>query len=143
MALDNIKSYMIGVVLGIAIIMSGVFMIGKFSTSSTTTLDPTGDIAEFNRTLALSENITNSVNNLDSSLIEPEKAGTLGWIDGLFKSAFGGIKAVKNTMGFVGTATTDSARVFGIEEALPIIAVILLVITIIILIALYEAITRQ
>jgi len=142
MALDGIKTYIIGVILGIAVIMSGVFMIGSLSTSDTT-LDSTGDIQQFNSTLALSQNITSGVNNIESGIRAPEKAGALGWIDAFFKTAFGGLSTIKNTMGFVGTAATESAGFFHIGGIIPILNVVLLVIVIIMAIAIYEAITRQ
>ncbi len=142
MALDGIKGYMVGVILGIAVIVSGIFMIGSYA-SSDPSLDSKSDIQQFNRTLALSQNITNSVNTMESSLATTEKSGVLGWINSLFVSAFNGLKTVKTSTAFVGVAAEESADVFGVTEVKPILAIVLLVITIIILIAIYEAITRQ
>ena len=141
MALDNLKAIMVGTVLGIAIILCGVFIIGKFY-SSDTSLDSAGQIDEFNHTLALSQNITVAVQSMDNS-ISSNEGGAFGWIDALFKSSFTGLRTVKTSMEFTGVAAKESAKIFGIEEAIPIIAVILLIVTIIILIAIYEAITRQ
>lgn len=143
MALDNIKTYMVGIILGIVIIMSGVFMIGSLY-SADTSLDAAGDIARFNDTLALSTEINSSVNSMTESInIDSEKVGALGWINALFGSAFEGLRTLKSTMSFVAVAGTESAGIFGITELNPIISVIMLVISIIILIAIYEAITRQ
>lgn len=144
MALDNIKTYIIGVILGIAIILSGVFMIGSLSASDTS-LDTKGDIQQFNRTLALSQNITTGVNNIENQIddVSSTESGALGWINALFVSAFNGLKTIKDSMSFVGVAAEESADVFGVSGIKPILAVVLLVITIIILIAIYEAITRQ
>jgi uncharacterized Tic20 family protein len=141
MALDNLKNYIIGIILAIALILCGVFLVSSFS-SNDSSIDTQGDIQQFNRTLALSQNITTSVDSMNEAL-DVENAGALGWIDAIFRSTFSGLKATKQSTEFVGVATKESAKFFGIERVLPIISVILLIVAIIILIAIYEAITRQ
>jgi hypothetical protein len=138
MGLQDIKGYMIGILLGIVVLTSGILMFGKLTTVDVT-LDSNNDLGKFNKTLALSQNITTAVNALD---VPSEKAGVLGWIDTLVHTAFNGMKAIKGSMSFVGVAATESAGVFGLTEINPIIVLITLVVVIIIGIAIYEAIMR-
>ena len=142
MALDSIKGYVIGVILGIAVILGGVFMIGSFITGDPS-IDTSSEVQNFTSTLNKSYEVTTAVNQMDSELTAPEDTGALGWINVLFSSAFNGLKAIGSSMGFVTVAAEDSARMFGMGSLIPIISVVMLVVTVIILIGIYEAITRQ
>jgi hypothetical protein len=138
MGLNDIKGYMIGILLGIVVLTSGILMFGKLSATDVT-LDSNNDLGKFNKTLALSQNITTAVEGLD---VTSEKPGVLGWIDTLVHTAFNSMKAIKGSMSFVGVAATESAGVFGLTEINPIIVLITLVVVIIIGIAIYEAVMR-
>ena len=140
--LENIKSYMIGIVVFIVIITSGVFIIGTFSVSDPT-LDNHNDIGQFNNTLNKANEITLTVNSMDQSIkdvSEENTGGLLGWLNVLVGTAFKGLKAIGSSLGFVSTAATESASFFGVPTF--IVTLCLLIITIIIVFAIWSAIMR-
>lgn len=141
MGLEAIKEYMIGIILMIVIVTSGVIVMTSFS-SKDSSIDNTNQVGYFNSTLNKANNITNSVEELQGSVedITAEKVGVLGWINALVGSVFGGIKTLLITLGFMNTASTESANMFSIPPS--IVALLVLITVLIVLFALYEAIMR-
>lgn len=141
MGLEAIKGYMIGIILMIVIVTSGVIVMTSFS-SKDSSIDNTNQVGYFNSTLNKANNITNSVEELQGSVedITAEKVGVLGWINALVGSVFGGIKTLLITLGFMNTAATESANMFSIPPS--IVALLVLITVLIVLFALYEAIMR-
>ncbi len=140
MALDDLKGYMIGVVLFILVIASGTFMIGSFFNADNS-LDPTGQVSTFNSSLNAASEMTTAVNSVDTSIRSAgNSTGALGWLDVLIGTTYNGLKAVGGTMEFVGKAGGEAADQFFIPGY--VIGIISLIATIIIIFAIWSAITK-
>jgi hypothetical protein len=141
MGLDNIQNYMIGIILMIVIVTSGVLIMGDF-TIIDTTLDDTNEIGTFSRTLNKSAEITESVGNIETSIdrVTTENTGVLGWLNALVGSVFNGLKAVGGTLSFMDVAAAETGEIFGIPSE--ILGLIMLITIIIIGFAIYSAIMR-
>lgn len=138
MGLENIQNYMIGIVVMIVIVTSGVLILGDF-TAIDSTLDNTNQVGQFNQTLAKADEITTSVTEIENSIKSVDK-GVLGWLDALVGSVFNGLQAVGNTLSFMDSAAHETGDIFGIPSE--IIGLIILITIIIIGFAIYSAIMR-
>ena len=141
MGLENIKSYMIGIILMIVVVTSGVLVLTSF-TSVDTTIDTTNQAQLFNKSMNKANEINSSVSNIKSSLnsVTANKVGALGWLNALIGSVFDGAKTLLNTLGFMDDVTTDSSSMLNIPVT--ITALIILIFVIIVVFALWEAIMR-
>ena len=142
MGLDDLKNYVVGVILFVVVITGGIFMLGSFYDSDSS-LDSTGQIHAFNNSFAKASEVTSSVNAMNSSLNVDEKdAGFLGlgWINALIGSAFNGLKAVYGSLSFMTVVGSEASGMFGIPYS--IVALIVLIITVIVVFAIWAAITR-
>lgn len=139
MALNNIQNYMIGIVIMIVMVTSGVLVFGNF-TAVDATLDTTNQIQNFTRTLNKSSEITTSVDSISDSIsgVTSENTGALGWLNALVGSVFNGLKAVGGTLSFMDVAARESGQIFGVPQE--IIGLLLLITIIIIGFAIYSAI---
>ncbi len=140
--IDEIKAYMIGVILFICIMVGGIFVMGGFL-SSNPSLDSSQDIERFNNTFELSNQITTSVNGISSNIQDATTSdpGILGWINVFFNSAFRGLAAIGGTLNFMVVAAVEGSTMFGIPGFL--IGLLTLIITVIIGFAIWAAITRN
>jgi hypothetical protein len=140
MGLDDVKSYMIGVILFILVIASGVFILGSFY-SEDSSIDMVGQVSQFNSSLNLASNMTTAAQGVSDSI---EKAGNssspLGWLDVLVGSTFTGLKAISGTMSFMNVAAAQSSSMFGIPSF--VYPLLVLIILLIIAFAIWSAITR-
>lgn len=138
MGLEEIKGYMLGIIFMIVLVTGGVIWMGTFS-SNDSAID-NGEINQFNNTLNKAENITSSVNAIDNSIQSVSDKGGLGWFNVIFGSAFNGLKAIGQSLGFVKVAATDAGNMFNAPPAM--ITLSLLAITVIICFAIWAAIMR-
>jgi hypothetical protein len=141
MGLEGVQNYMIGVILFVVVITSGVFVIGNFY-SSDVSIDSGNQIGQFNRSLSKASEVTTSVNELQSGIVNvnEEDAGVLGWLNSLVGSIFRGLKAIFGTLSFMNVAADETASLFGMPTF--IFPLILLIVTVIIGFAIYSAITK-
>ena len=142
MALDDLKGYVIGVLLFVVVIIGGVVMLGTWYNGDPT-LDTTGDIAQFNQSFAKASDVTNSVDSIKSSMdVNENDAGFLGlgWLNALLGSAFTGLKAIYGSLSFMDVVGTEAGALFGIPAS--IIALIICIAAIIIIFAIWSAITK-
>jgi len=142
MALDELKNYMIGVVLFVLVISGGAFMMGIFYNANTS-LDAAGEINQFNASLNKAQEIDTSVTGIKESIeaASAEDANVGDYINVLFNTAFNGLQAVGHTMGFVDVAANDAGEILNIPPF--VIPLVLLVTIIIIGFAIWAAIMRQ
>lgn len=130
MGLESIQKIMIGVVMAIIIITSGVFLLGSF-TASDPSIDTANKVGNFSATLDKSVEIKDSVGRIETSInsVSEEKAGVLGWLNALVGSVFNGLKSVGNTLSFISVASTQAASIIGIPSfILPLLTLILFII---------------
>lgn len=141
MGLDDIKSYMIGVIVFVAVISSGVFMFGEFK-SLDTSLDSSNELGQFNQSLNKANNITTSVEGIQDSItsVNPDNAGVIGWLNVLVGSAYNGLQAIFGSIDFMSIVADESAEIFGIPTF--IISLLLLIIILIIGFGIWAAIFR-
>ena len=143
MGLDELKNYIIGVILFVVVITGGVMFIGSMYDANPA-LDSVGGISQFNASFAKASQVNASVNDIGNSLetVDDQDGGFLGlgWINALVGSAFTGLKAVFYSMGFMSEVGQDVSGIFGIPYSL--VTLIVLIITVIIVFAIWAAITR-
>jgi CHASE3 domain sensor protein len=141
MGLETIQNYIIGIVLFMLIIGGGVYMFGSFVTYDTS-IDSNGSINNFNSKLNLASNITTTVNQMTDNVnsVSAEDTGVLGWINALIGSAYDGIKSIGQSIGFMGNAMAETGSMFGIPSF--IIALVSLIILILLVFAIWMAITK-
>ena len=141
MGLDNIQNYMIGIVLMIVMVTSGVLFIGSFNEADTT-LGGTTDITYFNQTLNKANEITGSVNEIKQSIndVSVSNTGALGWLNALIGSVFDGLRAIGGTLSFMDVAATESGELFGIPGE--IVGLLILISIILIGFGIYAAVMR-
>jgi hypothetical protein len=121
-------------------ITGGVMMMGTFSTADTT-LDQNGKVSQFNSTLNKASEIEASVGGIESSIEQAGSGrGPLGWLDAIVGSAYNGLKAIGNTMGFVQVAGQDAANIFNVPTIF--VTLLSLIVTLIIGFAIWSAITK-
>ena len=141
MGLEGVQNYIIGVILFMLVITGGVFMIGSFYNKDPS-IDSIGQIDSFNKSLNKASEVTASVSELDSSIqsVSNENVGVLGWLNALVGSIFNGLRAIGDSLGFMSTASSEASAIFGIPAF--ILPLILLIVTVIIIFAIYSAITK-
>lgn len=141
MGLDDIKYYIIGVIMFTVVIGGGSYITGSFYNFDNS-IDGVGELSQFESSMYRASNLTTAVDDLDSSInnVDAADTGVLGWLNVLLGSAFNGLKVIGQSMGFMSQVSSDSAYLFGIPPF--IIALITLVVTVIIVFAIYSAITR-
>ena len=143
MALDEVKGYLIGVIMFIVVITGGVIAFSSF-TAYDSSIDSTNQIGAFNQTFNKAANITTSVTKIQQSVdrASTNGGGPLGWLNALVGSAYEGLTAISSSMRFVGIVADDTADFFNVPFILPLITLITLVITLIIAFGIWSAITK-
>jgi hypothetical protein len=141
MGLETIQNYIIGIVLFMIIIGGGIYMFGQFL-SVDSTIDSGGQVSDFESKLYLASNVTTAVDEMDASVqsVTAENVGPLGWLDALIKSAYNGMRAIGQSIGFMGNAIDEAGNIFGIPTF--IMSLLGLIIIIVLAFALWMAITK-
>jgi len=141
MGLNDVRNYIIGALLFSIVIFSGVLMIGTFNTADSSLdsslLDP------FNQSLSISDDVTTTVNTLENGIVNADlegNTGPLGWLNTLLGTAWNGLKAISQTLRFIGVAMTQAAEMFGVPEQIS--GLVVLIPVVIIIFALIVAIIR-
>ena len=139
MALEEIKGYMVGIVLCILVFTGGILVLGEFRDKNPTL--SSDKITQFNQTLGKADNVTYAVNEVKDSITSTTSAtGGLGWLNALIGSMFNGLQATFQTLSFVDTAATEGAELFGIPTQM--VALISLIGILIVGFAIWSAIAR-
>lgn len=141
MGLEQLQSYITGVILAIIVITGGLLILNDFR-SNDTSIDPTNTVNSFNRTLNKANEVNISVSGMSNSIQEASttNTGVLGWLNALVGSIFDGLKAIFSSFSFVNVAAEETGKELGIPAILTSLA--LLIITIIIVFAIWSAITK-
>jgi hypothetical protein len=140
MSLDNLKSYILGVILSIVIVTGGLMFMTSFL-GSNPNLDNANKIDEFNDSMNKADEVQLAVSDMSSSITSAStnNVGILGWLNALIGSAFDGIKAIFKSFSFVNVMANDLSNMLGVPPML--IALLLLIITIIIVFAIWSIAT--
>jgi hypothetical protein len=141
MGLEGIQGYLVGIVLAMVVFTGGIFIMGTYYSNSPT-IDSNNQVAQFNLGMNKTIEITNTVGGMESSLssVSEENVGLLGWLNILVGSAFKGVKAIFSSLGFMKDLGASAAGIFGIPAF--IVNLLLLIASIIIIIAIWSAITK-
>lgn len=140
MALDDIKGIMIGTILAMIVIGGGIYFMGTLFAYDTS-LDSPNQIGDFTSALNKSTEMTNSVNDMETSLSVSEKdVGLLGWLNNIVGSVYKGLKTLYSEMSFIKTTINIIGNLFGVPSF--VIGLLALIISIIIIIAIWSAITK-
>lgn len=139
MGLDNVKYLLIGIIVCIAVVTGGILTLNSFYNAQPS-LDSVGDINQFNATMNKANEINQTVGSISSSINDVGDTGLLGWLNALVGSTFKGLKATGQSVSFLNVMVTDTSRSFGIPSA--IVTILLLIIPIILIFAIWSAITK-
>jgi len=141
MGLDRLQSYIIGVILSIVVATGGILIMTDFLDAKPN-LDSVNDLGDFNDSFSKANEVTDAVDGMSNSIedVSESNAGILGWLNALVGSIFDGIKAIFKSFSFVESSASDAGIIFGIPAVL--IGLIVLIITIIIVFAIWSAITK-
>jgi hypothetical protein len=142
MALDDLQNYIIGVILFVLVITSGVVMLGTFNNSDNT-LDTAGEINAFNNSLNKASEVTLAVGSIQESIdsVGNETNDALGWLNVLVGSAYNGVRAVGGSMSFMTVAMADAARIFGIPSF--VVGLVSLIVVVIIVFAIWSIVVGR
>lgn len=138
MGLDNIKNYIVGILMSMVIVVVGLYYLGSLiNVDPSLSTELTDSLAD---NINKSSDITTQVNQMKASLDTNAKGGALGWIDVLLGSAWNGLKVLGSGLDFMGGIFSFVGTFFGIPDA--VVGLIMLVITVIIIISIWIAIMR-
>ena len=142
MALENIQNYIVGLLLFVVIITGGVVSMGEFSSRNVALSN--APVTDFEASFNKSAEITDTVGEISSSIdsVSTREAGALGWLSALLGSAFNGLKAVGQSLGFVDSLGEDTVSFLGVPAIYPMMALIILIVTVVIGFAIWSAIMR-
>jgi len=143
MALDDIKSLIIGAIFFVMIIIGGGLFLSSFAASDST-LDTTNRIGALNTQLNKSNDVINATAGIKSSIdiVGSGDVTSLNWFNALFGSIYYSLKASFSSIGFVSAIISDSVSYLGWDAVTPIIALFGLIIIIIIGFAMWSAVTK-
>ena len=115
--LTSIQNYIIGIILGCIVLISGLTWVGaaisQYSLSGS-------EFGAFNASMGQLQNVSQVNSKLSSSLSTVgSNTGPLGWLDFLIGTAWLGLQSIGISLGFVGTAIMAFASMIGVP---PIIA---------------------
>jgi len=141
MGLDQLQGYITGIILSIVIIAGGILFITNFADANPT-LASDGKINDFNETMNKANEVKTAVDSMSGSIenASTTNTGILGWLNALVGSIFDGLKALFISFSFVSTAAEDSAELFKIPPIF--MGLLVLILTIIIVFAIWSAITK-
>ena len=141
MGLEDIKGLLIGMIIFIVIVTGGVIIIGSFTTTDPM-IDANNDVGTFNNTLNKASNATAAIDDMSADIakVSEGNVGVLGWLNALVGVVFGGLKTLLTSIGFMKTAAIEGATMFFVPPAITIL--IVMIITILIIFAIWSAITK-
>jgi hypothetical protein len=141
MGLDQLQGYITGIILSIIVIVGGILFLTTFTTTNPN-LASDGKINNFNQTMNKATEVTTAVNEMSGSIenASTTNTGILGWLNALVGSIFDGLKALFISFSFVSVAAEESSTIFGIPPIF--MALLVLILTIIIIFAIWSAITK-
>lgn len=116
MGLTNIQNYIVGILLGFAVFLSGILWasagVGYYHLSGT-------DLNDFNNSMGQLQGIYNVTNTLDTSLsTSGASVGPLGWLNFLIGSAWTGLQTIGLALSFVPNAIMGFGAYLGIPPNL-------------------------
>jgi len=142
MGLSNVQNIMVGLILFLIVIGSGVYMVGSFVSIHDSSLDPNGVIQRFNTTLYQANAMTNTVNSMQSNLVNTtaDKTGILGWLNSLISTVFAGVTTLFTSLGFIAVALPIISQMLGIPTFIG--GLLFMILIIIIVYAIWQAVMR-
>lgn len=140
--MDDIKRYIIGVLLFGLVIVGGVGMLGTFFAKDSTFGD-SQQFKQYNKTFNKLDEVNSQVSNLQSN-VEGSASSELdifGVIPALVNSAWSTLSIILSSFGFMTSAYSGLSTFFGIPAFIPVI--IGSIITVMIIFALYRALFQR
>jgi hypothetical protein len=139
MGLNDLKAYIIGIVCAMLLVTSGMIIISKYISVDSSLVTP--KIAGLNKSLDMSANLSNSVNDMSGSLSSAStNNGALGWLDVLIGSAWTGLKTLGSSFSFMSQLFVYAGYILGIPTIIVTLASI--IVTIIIVFAIWMSMMR-
>ena len=137
------KHYIIGIIMFVFIIMSGISLLSALNDTDPTYIDNT-KFTEFNDTFNKYNEITTKVDDLKSGIEDAEPGqdyGTLGVLSALISSGWNTLQLLFQSFGFMSDVFNGLSDVFGIPAWVPVL--IISIITVILVFAIYGAIFQR
>lgn len=137
----KISDYIIGIIIFTLFIVGGVSMLAIFTSHSTGYGNSTAYV-EYNDTVNVLGDVTNQVEELESSVKSSDPDwGVLGTLNALINSGWQTLKLTFDSFNFMDEVFIGTSAFFGIPLWIP--GIIILIITIIIVFAIYSAIFQR
>lgn len=137
------KHYIIGIIMFVFIIMSGISLLSALNDTDPTYIDNT-KFTEFNDTFNKYNEITTKVDGLKSGIEDAEPGqdyGTLGVLSALISSGWNTLQLLFQSFGFMNDVFNGLSDVFGIPYWVPVL--IISIVTTILVFAIYGAIFQR
>lgn len=138
---EDIKKYIIGVLLFSAIIVGGVSFMATLNARDASFMD--GDrLGDFNETFGVLNDVSTQVTELESGITNADAdPGLFGVLNSLIMSAWQSLKLTVNSFNFMDDVFTGLGPIFGIPVW--IAGIITLIISVVIIFAIWSAIFQR
>ncbi len=138
--MEEIKRYIIGIVLFVMIIVGGVSMLSELNKSDSTFTD-SEDFTQFNKSFDKLNDITEETDKLKSGVVgsKPD-LGFFGVLNSLISSVWQTEKLTSNSLNFMDSVFNAGQTIFGVP--IWIGSLIISIISVIIVFAIYKAIFK-
>ncbi len=138
--MEEIKKYIIGIIIFTIVIVGGVSMLGELNKSDSTFTDDE-TFTQFNKSFDKLNDITEATDNIQADFEEDKQDfGVFGTLGALVGTAWQTIRLTFTSFGFMNSVFSQGSVVFGIPTW--IAGLITAIITIIIAFTIYKAIFR-
>jgi len=114
--MENLKRYLIAIVIFSFFIVGGVNMLSEFNKADPTFTQDSGEkFKTFNKSFSKLNEVTNSSSSMQRSIEKfDQDPGFFGMINALVTSAMSGIRNIFTSFGFMGDAFNAISNVYGI-----------------------------
>jgi len=138
--MEEIKKYIIGIILFVIIIVGGVSMLSELNKSDPTFTD-SEDFTQFNKSFDKLNDVTAATDSLESGIEEAKPdLGFFGVLNALISSVWNTVKLTFNSLNFMNSVFNAGSTVFGLPTWIG--SLIISIVTVIIAFAIYKAIFK-
>ena len=138
---EDIKKYIIGVLLFVAVIVGGVSFLSTLNEHDASFMD-SDRLEDFNNTFNILDDVSGQVNLLEEGITEADAdPGLFGVLNSLIMSAWQSLKLTINSFDFMDDVFTGMGPIFGIPVW--IAGIITLIISVVIIFAIWSAIFQR
>jgi hypothetical protein len=134
------RDYIVGIILFTFIIVGGVHLINAFYVAEPTYVDQ-DKFSEFNNTFNVYNEVTESVDDIEGSIISQDLPAPIEFIATMFLTAFQALMSLFTSLSFMDAVFSGLTGVFGIPSWIP--TLILSLVTVMIVFSIVSAILQR